>query len=90
MSPSRRRWNSSSIGLLHLEHHVGLGEDGVGVGHDGRPGSFELGVADARALAGVLLDQHLVTVHDELPHTGRGDRYPVLVVLELARVPPPS
>ena len=69
--------------LLDLDDHVGLGEDGVGVGDD--PGTLRLvlGVADRRALAGAVLDHDLVAVLAELAHAGGSDGDAVLVGLDL-------
>ena len=58
--------------------------DVVGGVEDLRAGGDEVLVGDRRADAGVALDEDLVAVADELVHAGRGDRDPVLVVLDLA------
>ena len=70
--------------LLDLEHQVAGGPHVVGGVEDLRAGGDVVLVRDRRADAGVALDEHLVAVADQLVHAGRGDRHPVLVVLDLA------
>ena len=53
-------------------------------GEDLGAGGHVLGVGDRGADAGVLLDEDLVAVADELVHAGGGDGHAVLVVLDLA------
>ena len=71
--------------LLDLEDQVAGRPDVVG-GRRGssrrRPTYSSSGIDEPDA--GVLLDEDLVAVADELVHAGRGDRHPVLVVLDLA------
>lgn len=70
--------------LLDLEEEVGGGPDLVGGGEDLRPGCDVLLVRDGGAGPGVLLDDDLVAVADELVHAGRRDRHAELVVLDFA------
>ena len=69
--------------LLDLDDQVGAGEHLVGGGDDGGAGRGVLGVGEARTVAGAALDQHPVSVVDELGHPVRLDGDPVLVVLDL-------
>ena len=57
------------LGLLDLQHEVGLPEDRGRVGHDARALRGECGVLDRAALAGAGLDQHLVAVLAQLART---------------------
>ena len=82
--PSRIRWYSSAIGSLTLSTSSAVVPHLVGGGEDLRAGGGELVVGDAGADAGAGLDEDLVTVADELVDARRGDRHPVLVVLDLA------
>jgi hypothetical protein len=70
--------------FLDLEDQVALGPDVVRVRQDRGPGGGELVIGDRGTEAGAGLDEHLVTVADELVHARRRDRHPVLVVLDLA------
>ena len=69
--------------LLDLDDHVGLAEDRGGVGDDPRALVDVLGVRDRRALAGALLDEHLVPAVDELADARGRQRDAVLVGLDL-------
>ena len=82
--PSRIRWYSSAIGSLTLRIRSPVPQTSSAVGQDLRAGGDEVVVGDRRADAGVLLDEDLVPVADQLVHAGRGDGHPVLVVLDLA------
>ncbi len=68
--------------LLDLEDEVAGLPDVVGGGQDLRARAGEVGVRDRRAAAGALLHVDLVAVADQLMHAGRGDRDPVLVILD--------
>ena len=70
--------------LLDLEDQVAGRPDLVGGRQDLRAGGDVLLVGDGGADAGAGLDEDLVAVADELVHARRGDRHPVLVVLDLA------
>ena len=70
--------------LLDLEDHLRLAPHLVGgVEHDGALLDV-VRVGDGGPEAGSLLDQHLVTVLDQLVHPDGGDGHPELVVLDLA------
>ena len=71
-------------GFLDLEDHLGLAPHLVVVVGDLGPRGDELVVGDRGAGARSGLDDHLVAMSGELVHAGRGDRHPVLVVLDLA------
>jgi len=73
--------------LLDLEQQVGVGPDVVGLGDDLRPGGHVVGVRDRGALACGVLDQDRVPGADQLRHPGRGERDPVLTVLDLSGDP---
>jgi len=70
--------------LLDLENQLAGGPHVVGAAEDGRAGRRVVAVGDRRARSGAGLDVHLVARADELEDTGRGDRHPELVVLDLA------
>lgn len=70
--------------LLDLEEQVGGGPDLVGGGEDPRPRGDVLLVHDRGPGTGVLLDDDLVAVADELMHTGGRDGHAELVVLDFA------
>ena len=82
--PSRIRWYSSAIGSLTLRIRSPVAHTSSAAAQDRGAGADELVVGDRGAGAGACLDEDLVTVPDELVHAGRGDRHPVLVVLDLA------
>ncbi len=71
--------------LLDLQHHVRGAPHVVGVRDDRRPRRDVLLVMDRGALAGALLDVHLVAVRGQLVHTDGRDRHAVLVVLDFLR-----
>ena len=72
------------IGVRELiEHELGLAPDLLRARDDRRALRDVVGVAHRAADPGALLDDHLVTVLAQLPDAGRGERYPVLVGLDL-------
>ena len=85
--PARRRWYSSSTGSLTLSSRSASAHTSSAVGHDLRAGGHVVGVRDRGALAGAVLDQHRVPGADQLGHPGRGERDPVLTVLDLSGNP---
>ncbi len=54
--------------FLHLDDHLGRGEDGIGVGRDARAGPLIGLIVEADAGAGAALDQHLMAVMDDFAH----------------------
>src|SRR5262249_46315509 len=70
--------------LLDLQDQIAGGPDLVRGGQDGRAGGDVLLVGERGAGPGVLLDEDLVAVADQLVDPGGGDRDTELVVLELA------
>jgi hypothetical protein len=71
--------------LLDLQDKFGLAPDVVGRVDDGGARRDKLFVGDGRARTGTPLDQNLMPVARELVHPGRGDRHPVLMVLDFLR-----
>ncbi|MNT84411.1 hypothetical protein D3C72_2244180 [compost metagenome] len=70
--------------LLDLHDHLAVGEDGFGVGDDGRARLPVVGVAEARAQAGAGLDADLMAVGDVFARGGGGQADPVFIGLDLA------
>ncbi len=73
------------LGLLDLQHELGLGEHGLGVGHDLRALRREVRVLERAAQPRTGLHQHLVPARAQLAHPRGGDRHAVLVGLHLGR-----
>src|SRR5262249_17626884 len=73
------------LGLLDLEHELGLVEHRLRAGRDSRPLGAELLVAERAAFAGARLHEHFMTVRRELAHPRWRDRDAVLVRLDLGR-----
>ena len=82
--PSRIRWYSASTGSLTLRIRSPVPQTSSAVSRIVAPGGDVVLVGDGGADAGVLLDEDLVAVRDELVHAGRRDGHAVLVVLDLA------
>ena len=81
--PSRIRWYSSATGSLTLSTMSRLAPDVVGGAEDAwRPAATYSSSLICGPDAGVLLDEHLVPVGDELVHADRRDGHAVLVVLD--------
>ena len=72
-------------GLLDLDDQVGGVEHPVGGRHDLGARGGVLVVGEAGSFAGTGLHDHLVTVVHQLHDTVRGERHPLLVVLDLGR-----
>lgn len=70
--------------LLDLQQQVSGGPDLIGGVQDGGTGGDVLLIRDGRAETGVLLDEDLVAVADELVDSGGRDGHTELVVLDLA------
>ena len=73
--------------LLHLEDHVGGGEDGIGIREDLGTRRCEVGVRERRAVTRPGLDDDAVARVHELADPFRRCRDPELVVLDLLRDP---
>ena len=71
--------------LLDLDDHVGLGEHLGAVGRDARADRLIVAVVETAAGAGVVLDQHLVALVDQLAHARRHQADPELECLDLLR-----
>ena len=69
--------------LLHLAHQVGRRPHVLGGVDDLGAGPDEVGVGHGRAVAGALLARDGVAGRGELAHTGRRQRDPPLVGLDL-------
>ena len=69
--------------LLHLDDHVGAGEDLLRSLDDFGAGAFIIGVAEADGMAGAGLHQHAMAVMDRLAHARRRHADPVLLALDL-------
>ena len=87
--PARSRSYSSSIGSLTFSSRSASAHTSSAVGHDPGAGGREVGVRDGGALPRALLDEHLVPGPHQLGHPGRGERHPVLPVLDLSGNPDP-
>ena len=74
---------SVACGLLHLDHHVGGGEDLGRRIDDPGAGALVLGVVHTDAGPGAGLDHNLVAVVDRLAHAHGRHADPVLVDLDL-------
>jgi hypothetical protein len=75
-------------GLLDLQHHVHAAVGApclLGAVDDARAGTDVLLIGDLRPQPRLALDHHLVPVRDQLVDPDRGDRHPVLVVLDFLR-----
>ena len=70
--------------FLDLHDHVRVGEDGRGVGDDGRAGLFIVGVGEARARAGAGLNRDVVAMSDVFTHRRGRQADAVFVLLDLA------
>jgi hypothetical protein len=64
--------------LLHLEHHAGARERGLGTGLDHGARRCELGVLDAGGEPGAALNRDAQTELDQLPHGVRHLGHPLL------------
>ena len=73
------------LGLLDLQHQLGLLEHGLVVSHDPRPLCEKLLVGDRRALPRPGLHHHLVPAGAQFPDSCGRDRNAVLVRLDLGR-----
>jgi hypothetical protein len=71
--------------LLHLHDHVVLGEDGLRIGDDLRPGLLVVGVGEARAETRAGLDRDGVAVGDVFAHRRRRQADAVFVLLDFLR-----
>ena len=69
--------------LLHLDHHLGPGEDFLGAVDDFSPGGDVVVVVEANGMAGLGLYQRLVAMFDQLAHRGRRQPHPVFLDLDL-------
>ena len=68
--------------LLDLEQQLSVAPDALGRAERGADGTVGL-VGERAAFAGPRLDEHVVTALHELAGTGRRERDPVLVGLDL-------
>src|SRR5712664_510005 len=70
-------------GLLHFDHHLGLGPHVRGLGHERRPRSAIRLVREPRADPRALLHEHAVAVAHQRLDTRRHERHAVFGSLDL-------